>query len=241
MYRIVICDDDLIFCGQIEQYLFDCCPYFNMQMEIIIFVQGTELLSNIAAEGPFDLLFLDIELLDINGVNIGKLLRSDISNEVTQIVYVSAQMDYALQLFQIRPLDFLLKPIKFIDIKRIVRLYHRLFVENVNFFEYRAGRTSHQINDKYILYFQSEGRMIHMTTTTGVETFYEKLSNIESQLSSFVFFNIHKSFLVNWNHVAEFHINHLVMSNGEVVPISQSRRAAVQEHILETNIAKRDI
>lgn len=126
MYRIGICDDDLIFCGQIEQYLFDCCPNFNMQMEIIIFVQGTELLSNIAAEGPFDLLFLDIELLDIDGVNIGKILRSDIANEVTQIVYVSSQMDYALQLFQIRPMDFLLKPVKCVDIEKIVRLYHRL-------------------------------------------------------------------------------------------------------------------
>ena len=241
MYRIGICDDDLIFCGQIEQYLFDCCSNFDMQMEIIIFVQGTELLSNIASEGPFDLLFLDIKLADINGVSIGKILRSNIANEVTQIVYVSSQMDYALQLFQIRPMDFLLKPVKFIDIERIVRLYHRLFAENVNFFEYKAGRTSHQINVKYILYFQSEGRMIHMTTTSGMETFYDKLSNIEPQLNSNIFFNVHKSFVVNWNHVAEFHFNNIVMSNGDVVPISQSRRPAVQEHILETNIAKRDI
>jgi len=241
MYRIGICDDDLIFCGQIEQYLFECCSNFNMQMEIMIFVHGTELLTNINAEGPFDLLFLDIELFDIDGVNIGKILRSDISNEVTQIVYVSSQMDYALQLFQIRPLDFLLKPVKFADIEKIVRVYHRLFVKNTHYFEYKIGRTSHRIDERYIISLQSEGRMIHITTTSGIDTFYGKLSNIEQQLNSNAFFNVHKSFVINWNYVAEFHPSEIIMSNGEIIPISQSRRAAVQEHILETNIARRDI
>ena len=61
----------------------------------------------------YNLLFLDIELEEkINGIFVGKKIRMDLRNEITQIVYVSALEEYAIQLFQNRPMDFLIKPIK---------------------------------------------------------------------------------------------------------------------------------
>lgn len=240
MYRIGICDDDLAFCGQLEEALLTYCPKIQMKIELFTFLSGTELLTTVHTDGPFDIIFLDIELSDISGVNIGKILRSDLGNEITQIVYVSSQTSYAMQLFQIRPMDFLIKPVSENDIARIMNTYYRLFIEGAHFFEYKSGKTSHRVDEKHILYFQSEGKTVHIYTTFGTDTFYEKLSDIEKRLNPNVFFNVHKSFVINWNHVAEFHLNYITLNNGAIIPISQSRRNSVQEQILKSSIAKKD-
>lgn len=60
----------------------------------------------------FDLIILDIELTEINGIAIGKYLREELNNQTTQIVYISSLRDYAMDLFAVRPLHFLIKPLK---------------------------------------------------------------------------------------------------------------------------------
>lgn len=62
-----------------------------------------------------DLLFLDIEFHSesLNGVNIAQFLREQSEGQATQVVFVSSKSEYAMQLFQVRPLDFIIKPIDF--------------------------------------------------------------------------------------------------------------------------------
>ena len=89
---------------------------------------GEEYLKFLAEEAPVDLLFLDIKFEDgMDGIAVGKELRADLKNEITQIVYISGLESYAMQLFQNRPMDFLLKPVKQEQGDRIMEEYIRLF------------------------------------------------------------------------------------------------------------------
>lgn len=60
----------------------------------------------------FDIVFLDIELPKISGIDIGKKIRDEMHDETTKIVYISGKDSYAMGLFDVRPLNFLIKPIK---------------------------------------------------------------------------------------------------------------------------------
>ena len=91
------------------------------------FFSGKELLEDIEKSGVCDLLFLDIELGDYTGVEVGKKIRSDIRYESMQIVFVSAKDNYAMQLFDIRPMNFLVKPVKYERVAYILEEYGRLF------------------------------------------------------------------------------------------------------------------
>ena len=112
-YRIGICDDEqnivLILTGYIEHY-------FQLQgedVEIHTWNSGEELISDKVfgtGEGV-DILFLDIELPDMNGVSIGRYIRNMVSDSIVQIVYISYKTSYAMQLFNVHPYDFLVKPI----------------------------------------------------------------------------------------------------------------------------------
>ncbi len=59
----------------------------------------------------FGLIFLDIEMQYVNGIEAGKIIREKMKDELTKIVYISGSDNYAMELFQVRPLDFLIKPI----------------------------------------------------------------------------------------------------------------------------------
>lgn len=78
----------------------------------------------------FDIIFLDIEFKSLNGLQVGRKIRNQLHNELVQIVYISAIANYAMDLFQIRPMNFLIKPLKREEIletlKKLMELTNRL-------------------------------------------------------------------------------------------------------------------
>ena len=134
MYKIGICDDNEMFCWEMERYILDYCNMIHLEIETLIFVSGEELLEHWTTGHRLDLLLLDIELQTTNGISIGSEIRKNIESESTQIVFVSIRKDYAMQLFKIRPLDFLIKPVSYEDIAKTIDTFCTLFVNlNSNF------------------------------------------------------------------------------------------------------------
>lgn len=241
MYKIGICDDDAAFGCQMERYLKEYSEKERIEIETEIFTSGEEYLDFLEKEPKLDLLFLDIELgKKINGVQVGSILRAELSNEVTQIVYVSAKEDYAMQLFRSRPMDFLIKPIGKEEIERVMSEYKKLFVLHKKFFEYHVGRTERRITFGEIMYFQCNGKKICINTVKDVKLeFYGKMADVKIQLNHGDFLEIHKSYIVNIDCVSEFYVNEVIMINGEKLPVSQSLRKKVQQRLLEINIERR--
>lgn len=236
MYRIGICDDDIPFCRQIEEYIISYCTQHNINTTIDLFHSGEQLLASVQISGPFDLIFLDIDFKDnMNGIFVGKNIRNDLLSVNTQIVYISSFTEYAMQLFQIRPMDFLQKPVQESDMIRVLNTYTNLYIQKNRFFEYQIGKTTHQVRELYIRYLQSEGRIIHIHTLYGMDTFYEKLSTVMQRLEKDLFCCVHKSFIINWNYVAEYHNHILILNDGTKIPISQSKRRMIKEHIIKNS------
>ena len=135
MYRIGICDDEIEFCTEIEGFVQEYAEKEEITVETEIFTSGEVLFETINNGNTFELLFLDIELGGINGVEVGHRLREKVENEAMQIVYVSSKESYAMQLFQIRPFDFLTKPVNMEKISKVMSEYKRLFIDR-NLFLY---------------------------------------------------------------------------------------------------------
>lgn len=232
MYHIGICDDDEAFCWQTEAYINTYCKQFCIQVETQIFTSGQKLLEYIDVEKPFDILLLDIEMDELNGISIGQILLEKAITDSTQIVYVSAISGYSMQLFQVRPMDFLIKPITMHDISHVIQTYCKYYDNTIHFFEYKSGKSIYKVNQKHIILLQSNGKSINVVTVNGQNSFYGKLSNCLEQLNPETFFSTHKSYVINWNHIAEYRTNNILLSNGFVVPISPSKRDLVKERIM---------
>jgi len=237
--RIAVCDDENIICVNIENMLSKISNQLSENIEVAIFYSGEELINTILHGDYFDLIFQDIELQKLNGVEVGKIIRDDMSNETTQIVYISAKDSYAMELFQVRPLNFLIKPIQQEKIEEVIIKTIKLIDLNNRFFEYKNGNGNYKVPFKNILYFESDGRKINIVFKNEVKSYYGKLTEVEKQLGKQDFIQIHKSFLINYNHVTEYQYDYVKMSNNSILSISKNNRKAVREQLLHRNQRKK--
>ena len=126
MISITICDDEPGTCSDIENIILNYTHSHAIETEIEIFYSGETLYESMEKGYRTDLLFLDIQLFEMNGVEVGKKIREQLGNEKISIIYISSKETYAMSLFQVRPLDFLIKPITQKTVNETIDKYIRL-------------------------------------------------------------------------------------------------------------------
>lgn len=242
MYRIGICDDNVTVCAEIEKYLLEYASTENFEdIEIEVFLSGKDLCRVIRNDSNvFQLIFLDIELGDMDGISVGNILREEMKNEVTQVVFISYTQEYAMQLFKIRPMDFLIKPITYNKIYDIMQIYRTLFTEKKMFLEYRKGRNSYQIAQNEIICIKCEGKKIRIVTNKEEVEFYGKMADVSKQLDPAKFWTIHKSFIINVDYVFSFGKDEIKMVSGDSLPVSKSYKKDITNKILRLRSLKRE-
>lgn len=228
MLKFAVCDDDIIFCEALENYVHEYGTERSVEIETEIYYSGECLLYDLHTT-YYDLLFLDITLGGVNGVEIGRRLREDLHNNSTQIIFISADNRCAMELFRIRPFNFLLKPVKkkelFQDLDLVVELADR----NATAFTYSVGRIVKRCKYQDIMYFERAGRRTEIVYRGCREGFYASLKDLSKKLAGGHFFFCHESLLVNFDNIKEFFPDKLVMVNEDVLEISQSKRGEVRE------------
>lgn len=239
MYRIGICDDDVVFCTELEKLIDGFAGQEQLSVSVEVFFSGDMLLQYLKEKPPLDLLFLDIEMEGVNGIEAGQRIREKVECEVTQIVFVSVKENYAMQLFKIRPFDFLTKPLDQEKVFHVLGEYKRLFMDRNVFFTYQVGKSTYRISENEIRFFKCQGKKINAVTLSGTKEFYGKMSDIQKQLSPAKFCAIHKSYIINMNYVKAFFPDEVFMEGGEKLPISQSHKKSVKKTVLEWNMQGR--
>jgi DNA-binding LytR/AlgR family response regulator len=219
-----ICDDDKKICSQVENILLDYSNRNCLKLQVDLFFSGESLLSYITQGHSYDLVYLDIEMGVINGVEVGRQIREVIKDYSTQIVYISGKDGYDRQLFDVQPLHFIPKPIQAsIVINDLKLAMERAKKANV-FFQYHKLHDVYNISVNDIIYFESQNREIKIVSTRGEDSFYGNLEGIELKVAEHQFLRIHRSFLINYNHVAILRYSEVVMSNDLTLPISRPKR-----------------
>lgn len=224
MIYIAVCDDDKAVCAEIEDALMEYSKRHCMKINVDVFYSGESLLKYMEKGNNFDLLYLDIEMDPVNGVEVGRQMRRVHKNYSIEIVYISANDGYDRQLFEVQPLHFIAKPI---DASVVIQDFE-LAIERGQrlggFFKYKKGYDTYKVSINEIIYFESLNRKIKMVTTKGEELFYSSLSEVTLIVAKYQFLQIHRSYLINYNHANILRYSEVVMSNGTVLPISKSKR-----------------
>lgn len=229
MYKVAVCDDEYAVCNQFEHVLSSYILEKNVDLDI--FGCGEELVRELSNGQRFDLIFLDIKFQSMDGVEVGKFIRNILCDESTQIVYISANQQYAMELFKIRPMDFLIKPIPdkcIIDI-----LEKAIYLDGVckRYFVFKKRSENIRIPYGHIIYFESDNRKITVYEETKSHELYGKLSIIQRDAPSF-FLRIHQSYFVNTNKITRWKPDSVIMTGSIHLPVSQKYRKKVNQFLL---------
>lgn len=232
--KVAVCDDDKIFLENISKRIALLFKNISINAEVERFDNGKWLCKEINTT-QFDLLFLDIEMADMNGVQIGKYIRETLKDETIQIAYISARQEYAMDLFDFRPINFLIKPIDNAALQKVIDKFMLLNKGNMSVLNYIKGKTTYSVRLSDIVYLASRGRKITMhLLNEQTEDFYGSLENIyKKYLENENFMFVHKSFLVNFNYIKSYEYSQVVMLYGDAIPISQARRKNIRTRFNE--------
>ncbi len=232
MYNIGICDDEKDTCAQIADMVYEYGRKENVEIMVSVWNTGEALYQDLADKKPIDLLFLDIELVSTSGIQIGKRIRNELENPDISIAYISSKSSYALELFKIHPIDFLIKPVSAQDIWDTIDEALRLYRRGNTVFEYKANGYSCRLPHKYIIYFYSENKKINMVTKDSTVQFTGKIKDIIVILPE-CFIQIHQSYIINMNYISECSYETVKMSGGVELNISQPYRKMVRKSIMD--------
>lgn len=238
MIKIAICDDDIKLCSCLERMIMEYAREHAVDIFITVYYMGSRFLSDLP-DISYDMVFLDICLKDISGIEVGKRVRSTPCGNKLRITYISTFKDYALQLFRIHPYDFLLKPIRRSELDRVLDELTEILREKNKIFQYRVKNTYNRIPYQEIMYFFSEDKKIHIVTTGSEILFWGKLREVQEETKGH-FLLIHKSFLINCDYVHQYGYSSVIMEDGAVLNISKANRAKVRERLMQMMENKKD-
>ena len=195
---IAICDDEKPICEQVEKLVKKQMPDCNTEL----FASGEALLKE---TNVFDIIFLDIQMDDINGIQAARMLRN--KKEEALLIFITGLKEYVFEAFDVSAFHYLLKPIeekKFAEVfaKAVSEAEKKRGLTEEPFFMKSNGKTI-ILNRNHILYVESQNRMVNFHTTNECLELYSDMRDLEQQLGR-NFYRCHRGYIVNMGHIAEY-------------------------------------
>ncbi|AEI49658.1 LytR/AlgR family response regulator transcription factor [Runella slithyformis] len=193
------------------------------------------------AEEDIDLIICDIEMPELSGLGLARSLKNG-----PLFVFVTSHRHYALDCYEVSPVDFLLKPI---EVERFMKSIEKVRVRLSNapevlqippYFFVREGHSYVQIAYHDVLYMKAQEHYLQIVTKEATYTSLLSLAKIEEQLKGEVFLRVHRSFLVHRSAIAVIHKNDLVLVNGESIPLGDQYRSKISRVHLNPHLLSRN-
>lgn len=234
--RIAVCDDELIYRKKLKT---DIEGYYkDLNSLIYEFTSGEELLKHyITRENAFDLIFIDIEMKGINGIETAKRLRAFDNNVI--IIFLTSHAEYAPDGYEVSAFRYLIKPIEIGKLYKTLqqaddRLQKELIITVCSFDKELL------LNTKDIVYIEANNKEVLINTLNSTYIDKRNLNEFEQLLKESGFFRTHRSYLVNLSYVREYDNKDIWLENKAKVHLSRSNSKAFKEKLFQNIIQKAD-
>ncbi len=219
MIRIAICDDEKHMSDHIRSMVLNFFRKKNREIILRMFSGGEELLSY---NGQIDILFLDIQMKDMDGMETARKLRADKFRGF--LVFITVLKEMVFQSFEVQAYDYLVKPV---DDKQFEKTMERLYASMQNASEgsllVQKGYEGRIIREDEIVFCEIIDRKIYLNLASGeVVDYYERIENLETKLNN-RFYRCHRSYLINLKHLKGYKNGTACMDNGKEIPVSRLR------------------
>lgn len=228
MLAIAICDDEKYYRDRIYILLREYLDGHGITASVEHFSSGKEFLLKRENLVKYDIVFLDINMEDVDGIRTAQMIRDYQSK--TCIVLVTAFMSYVLEGYKVGAVRYVMKDRMEDQMPECMdAILKKMQLREAAFSFVEGEKTLYTDN---ILYVESrKHKCIFYYMEKEMETYqiYEKLDRMEEKLSEYGFLRIHKSFLVNMKHVRRIRNYLAVLDCGEELPVPRLRFTKVKE------------
>lgn len=217
--KIAICDDEPavgILISEIIQKKFQ-----SLDLVIRLFTTGEELTATLEKTSKnFDLIFLDIEMPGLSGIDIAKELKR--CKEDTKFAFVTSHDEYALAGYEVSAFRFIKKPIEETKILEVITaLMEEKKLQRKITLEFNGVTSVIPLKD--IIYVEAQRQNVKVVTANNIFCERLTLTEFQKRLNDDTFYSSHRSYLVNLAFVVGIGTD-VYLANGEKIPLSRMRR-----------------
>lgn len=227
LIKIAIIDDEKVIRDQMKQ-LIENRQYKNEKHKnrqpdyhIAAYASGEEFLT---AKIYYDVIFLDIQMNGINGIDTARQLRQQQDESV--LIFVTGIKEYVFEAFDVTAFHYLLKPIE-------EKKFHEVFDRAILEVEKHKKQNQEQLfiqtrfrnvtlNQSSILYIENRSKKVEIHTTDEVIEMYASMTQLEKQLNT-SFYRCHRGYLVNMAYITEYESDSISLNNGETIFLAKDR------------------
>lgn len=221
--RIAVCEDEVYHIEILTGIISKWGKSRNLRTEVFTFSNAESFLAQWSDECPFDIVFIDIHMGKMSGIELAEAIRKTDPNIL--LVFVTSIREFVFRGYEVNALHYLLKPIRAGDCFSVLDKARKIvegFMSEAFIFQNNDERISIPVNK--IFYFESVRHYMNVHSETGSYRFREKISMVEERVPKPQFCRCHRSIIVNVYHVhlinkTAVQLNDEVMT---VLPVSQT-------------------
>ena len=217
LIRIAIVDDEKVIREQIKHLI------EKKQVESIIdtYSSGEKLLMD---EKCHDIVFLDIQMDGMNGIEAARALRQ--KTEDTVLIFITGVKEYVFDAFDVAAFHYLIKPI---EENKFRAVYDRAVLEAGKKKQHSMGQLFVKTRNRNvtleqsdILYIESRAKKVEIHTRNDIVEAYAGIGELEKQLTE-NFYRCHRGYLVNMAFISEYSSDSIVLNNGETIILTKEK------------------
>lgn len=225
--NIAICDDEQEYIDDVENHLNLYFSEHGMSFDLFTFNNSADILN---CKTKFDIAFLDIEIDNVNGIEIGKQLKK--RNPEIILIFVTAYNHYLDETLDLGIVRFFEKPI---ETKRFFQGMDKA-IEIINNAEIKIHLRDTEngvvtVLSKDVIYAEISGRKTKIVTADDVYYSKENIKYWTEKLNKSYFMYPHKSFIINTNFVTYYCKDYMVLNGEYRIPVAYSKRAKFNRNL----------
>ena len=224
-YTCLIIDDEPLAIKVIQEHLenfsdqFECIGTYTKPIEAMALLN----------KGGIDLLFLDINMPSISGIEFLKALPQQ-----PYVIFTTAYREFAVDAFDLNALDYLVKPIstgRFLKgINKFLSLEQTQQSRVKEIVHIKADKKHYNIPAETILFIEGLDNYVKIKTTTNSLICYDSLSGMEKELPADTFIRIHRSFIININQIDHYTSSYIKINDRQFT-IGRNYKEQVLNHL----------
>ena len=218
--RCLVVDDEALSRAVIEHFITQ-----HGALTLVASCENAIKAATVLQQQQIDLVFLDIEMPEVTGLELIKSLTSR-----PQIILVTSKEQYAIEAFEVDVTDYLLKPVSYARfLKAVNRACERTAPEQASPQDYVFIKTEGRfikLDLSAVQWFEAQGDYVMVHTATGHYLIHSTMKGLEDKLASDAFIRVHRSYIVRMDQVQDIEDTTMVIGR-KVIPIGASYREAL--------------
>lgn len=228
-YNISVIDDNTADTEYISALVAHWADAAGHIAHILTFPSAEAFLFQYEEEKEFDILLLDIEMGEMNGVDLAKRIR--LENDAVQIVFITGYPDFIAEGYEVDALHYLMKPVSYEKLYAVLQKAAAYLEKAEKRLRVIYDHSTELVPFSRILYVEAQKQYVLIHTFDETYRIKQSFSKIQEELNEF-FYKCQRSFCVNLCHITRIKNSCVTLKNGEEIPISRGMAEKIGEEMI---------